>query len=128
MYIWLDPQSYGFGFGYSSLWSLAGLVHAPGGGHLPLAAGSAAPGIVHVIFTLNIRIGVCPHYQVPTMVAATHYKQTHILCRAWIIRRARVTAISLLTPALFQWLRLMLLFSCLIGGMPVGECPGRWQR
>jgi hypothetical protein len=32
MYIWLDPQSYGFGFGYSSLWSLAGLVHAPSGG------------------------------------------------------------------------------------------------
>ncbi len=33
---WLDPQRTSYGFSYCSLWSLAGFVHVPGGGHLPL--------------------------------------------------------------------------------------------
>jgi hypothetical protein len=36
VYPLLDPQKTSYSFGYSSLWSLGGLVHAPGGGRLPL--------------------------------------------------------------------------------------------
>jgi hypothetical protein len=53
----LDLQRMGYGFGYGSPWSLAGLVHVSGGGHLPCcrfrrctaALGVAAALIVHTI-------------------------------------------------------------------------------
>ncbi len=36
MYAWLDPQRMSYGFGYSSPWSLDGLVHLPAGASLRL--------------------------------------------------------------------------------------------
>jgi hypothetical protein len=95
VYTWLDPQkkSYGFGFGYGSLWSLARRVHAPGRGCPPLPRfqqlkKSAAPSVAPLIIILNVRRGGCLHHQVSTMDVGKYRKQICILCRAWVMGRA----------------------------------------
>ncbi len=88
VYTWLDPQkkSYGFGFGYGSLWSLARRVHAPGRGHPPLPHFQQAPSVAHLIIILNVRRG--GRLQVPTMDVANYRKQMCILCHALVMGRA----------------------------------------
>ncbi len=57
----LDPQRTSYGFGYGSPWSLAGLVHSPGGitpFALPPPNGTSASDFALVIIVLNIREGV----------------------------------------------------------------------
>jgi hypothetical protein len=57
----LDPQKTSYGFGYSSLWSLAGLIHSTDG-IVPFASsspdGTLASDVALVIIILNIEKGV----------------------------------------------------------------------
>jgi hypothetical protein len=60
-----------YGFGHSSLWYLAELIHAPWWRSSAFASSSAAepvaPGVAAIIIVPNIKRGGRPCHQVPAM-------------------------------------------------------------
>jgi hypothetical protein len=75
MLAWLDLQKTGYGFCYGSLWSLAGLIHVPGGDHLPSLSAALLLLVVWRPSSPSTPSGEGdrPYHPVPTMAVAKRH-------------------------------------------------------
>jgi hypothetical protein len=77
---WLDPQRTSYGFGYSSPWYLAGLVHALGGGSIVLGGGTYGGAAWWWSSSSSTSSGGCLRHKVLILGGAIY--QTHLQDKA----------------------------------------------